>query len=117
MAKRKYWIGTAGPFFTNDTLGAIRFEDAATTHVLGTLAGQSASSVDIGGGNIDDTVIGSSTAAAGSFTTATVSNFVLQGATETISINDAGFATATELAWVEVVVGTTTGYLRVYAAK
>jgi hypothetical protein len=117
MATRKYWLGTTGPFFSNDTFPALRFETSAATLSVDTMAAQPDDNVDIGGGNIDATVIGNSTSAAGTFTTATVSNFLLQGATKNTRFNDAGFATATELAWIEVQVGTTTGYIRVYSAK
>lgn len=116
MAIRRFWIGTTGPYFYDDTKAAFRFETAAGTVEVNSLAGFSAASVDIDGGAIDGTPIGANSPASGSFTTLAVDHLTLEGATKNCAFVDSGFAGATELAWVQVQVGTTTGYLRVYSS-
>ena len=117
MARRRWWAGTLGPFYWDDTISFLRLETASGTFELSDIAGQSAASIDIDGGTIDATAIGASSPATGNFTTLAADHFTLEGATKTASIIDAGFASATELGWLEVTIGTTTGYIRVYSAK
>lgn len=117
MATRRWWAGTLGPFFYDDSVAFLRIETAAGTFELSDVAGQSSSSVNIDGGEIDGTDIGSNTPASGSFTTLAADHLSVDGATNTASFLDAGLTGATELGWIEVTIGSTTGYLRVYSAK
>jgi hypothetical protein len=114
MATRRFWIGTTGPYLYDDTEAAFRFETAAGTVGVNSLAGFSAASVDIDGGTIDGTPIGATSPDTGSFTTLAVDHITLEGATANCSFIDSGFAGATELAWLQVQVGTTTGYIRIH---
>jgi len=117
MARRRWWAGTLGPFYWDDTVAFLRLETATGTFELSDIAGQSAASVDIDGGSIDATAIGASSPSTGSFTTLAADHLTVEGATANASLLDAGFTSATELGWIEVTIGTTTGYIRVFSAK
>lgn len=67
---------------------------AATTLGLGTVASQDANSVSITGGSIDGTLIGSSTPAAGAFTTLTATNLDGDGSALT-NLNASNIASGT----------------------
>lgn len=114
MATRRWWAGTLGPFFYDDSIAPFRFETAAGTIEVGSLAGQTAESVNIDGGNIDATVIGAASPEVATFRTLTVS-----GPSGDVSITDIVTSTPTLAAspayYIEVQVGaSTTGYVPVY---
>lgn len=64
----------------------VKGEVDAATASLGTMSTQDKDAVDIEGGTIDDTVIGGGTAAAGTFTTATVTTVAL-GSNWTVTVS------------------------------
>ena len=119
MAIRRWWAGTLGPFWWDDTVALVRYETGSGTFNLGSLGGQSAASVNIDGGEIDATAIGANSPSTGSFTTLAADHLTIEGATANASLTDAGLTSATELGWIEVTIsGTSTvGYIRVFSAK
>jgi len=74
--------------------GASNASGARTNLGLGTISTQAASSVAITGGTIDNTVIGGTTPAAGTFTTITGQTEVLKGTGQNLTIQSQTFANA-----------------------
>jgi hypothetical protein len=88
----------------NGGTGATDAAGARTNLGLGTIATQNANAVAITGGTIDNTVIGGTTPAAGTFTTLTAQTEVLKGTGENLVTYSTTFATA----WTNTA-GTLTG--------
>lgn len=58
MTLRRFWVGTVGPLWYDDTIAVFRFETATGTIEMDDMTGQSAAAVNIDGGTIDGVDIG-----------------------------------------------------------
>ena len=94
VAKNIHSVQTAGTGSTSqavlDAIAAIQ----ATIATYGTMATQNKTAVDIEGGTIDNTVIGATTPAAGTFTTITGQTEVLKGTGQNLVVYSQALATA-----------------------
>jgi hypothetical protein len=121
MTRRRWTVGTLGPFFYDDTQPFLKLETALGTSEItaSSLALQDSSTVAITGGSIDGVAIGSTT----QVSLVKSEQFILSTGNGTQEINlDSARALNTAMissatADVVAIISTDLGYIRVYANK